>query len=242
MEGRPLHAMFTSRKSVPQHQAGGHRRAAEFKVPPIARPLTQEQRRHRALEEQRVRREERINAARNIDNMAFLSLGNDNEDEGYDNEEEEEDHGNNEQPDRLGSSTRKKHVKGTVDGLAQFRDMLQPTDAIGLASPSLVVHHRGLVARVDPSNPTTAPPPPKGKKPRKRKRKNKYADICMFAELLEVQASDGSLCMDTHDGLPHDIETGWVALGPIPAGKRCLAVTYASKTHQMSAQHNYFLV
>ena len=130
--------------------------------------------------------------------MAFLSLGNDNEDEGYDNEEEEEDHENKEHPDGLGSSIRKKHAKGTVDGLAQFRDMLQPTDAIGLASPSsLVVHHRGLVVRVDPSNPTAAPPPPKGKKPRKRKRKNKYADICMFAELLEVQVNDGSLCMDS---------------------------------------------
>lgn len=30
------------------------------------------------------------------------------------------------------------------------------------------------------------------------------------------------------DGIPDDIETGWVAVTPVPAGKRCLAITHAA--------------
>ena len=29
------------------------------------------------------------------------------------------------------------------------------------------------------------------------------------------------------DGIPSDIESGWVAVTPVPAGKRCLAITHA---------------
>ncbi|KAF8328459.1 uncharacterized protein EI90DRAFT_2926250 [Cantharellus anzutake] len=32
--------------------------------------------------------------------------------------------------------------------------------------------------------------------------------------------------------LPHNLETGWVALAPIPVGKRCLAVTYSGKDYR----------
>jgi snurportin-1 len=54
----------------------------------------------------------------------------------------------------------------------------------------------------------------------------------MYAELLEMQAdipweNDGRLG-DVHDGLPADLESGWIALAPVPAGKRCLVVTYQS--------------
>jgi snurportin-1 len=90
------------------------------------------------------------------------------------------------------------------------------------------------------NNDTTvaAPPESQGKKKRKRKRKvrgtegggppssapkpSKWADKCMYAELLEISpGGDTWAC-----GLPEDLETGWVAVGPVPAGKRCLAVTH----------------
>jgi len=46
----------------------------------------------------------------------------------------------------------------------------------------------------------------------------------MYAELLEMQEADQWASGD--DGLPGDLETGWVALAPIPVGKRCLAISY----------------
>lgn len=45
----------------------------------------------------------------------------------------------------------------------------------------------------------------------------------MYAELLEMNVDEawGDL-----DGLPDDLETGWVAVAPVPVGKRCLAVAH----------------
>ena len=80
-------------------------------------------------------------------------------------------------------------------------------------------------------------------KKRSKKRKNKrrtnkpskWADKCMYAELLEMVSDDmwsqGTLTGDEqhyNNGLPKDLETAFVALAPVPAGKRCLAVTYQS--------------
>jgi len=42
----------------------------------------------------------------------------------------------------------------------------------------------------------------------------------MYAEILELSSSSSG-----SDGVPSDLETGWIAL-PVPKGKRCLAVTY----------------
>jgi snurportin-1 len=69
------------------------------------------------------------------------------------------------------------------------------------------------------------------KKKSKNKRKtggsnakaSKWADKCMYAELLEMSVDES-----WNAGLPEDLETGWVAVGPVPAGKRCLAVTHQS--------------
>lgn len=70
---------------------------------------------------------------------------------------------------------------------------------------------------------------------------SKWADKCMYAELLEMSGdaswpntnNDGlesgehhNLDGETADGLPRDLATGWVAVGPVPVGKRCLAVTH----------------
>lgn len=81
--------------------------------------------------------------------------------------------------------------------------------------------------------------PKKKSKKRKNKRRtnkpSKWADKCMYAELLEMVSDDmwpqGTLTGDEqcyNNGLPKDLETAWVALAPVPAGKRCLAVTHQS--------------
>ncbi|XP_006463939.1 hypothetical protein AGABI2DRAFT_187358 [Agaricus bisporus var. bisporus H97] len=76
---------------------------------------------------------------------------------------------------------------------------------------------------------TSTPPKPKNRKRHKKKNKNKknskWADQCMYAELLEM--SEDNPWSDI-DGLPDNLESAWVALGPVPAGKRCLAVTHQS--------------
>ncbi|CAE6467941.1 unnamed protein product [Rhizoctonia solani] len=83
---------------------------------------------------------------------------------------------------------------------------------------------------------STAPPPakpakhkvasskgkPKSKRSKQRKA-TKWADKCMYAELLEMHDSDHPW----EDGLPKDLEREWVALAPIPKGKRCIAVSFA---------------
>jgi snurportin-1 len=102
-----------------------------------------------------------------------------------------------------------------------------------------------LDANMDAETPTNLTK----KKRKKRKAKNKtlkpskYADKCMYAELLEMRdepAWDGTwgsqaqeATPDTEsigggDGLPSDLETGFVAIAPVPAGKRCLVVSFQS--------------
>lgn len=60
---------------------------------------------------------------------------------------------------------------------------------------------------------------------KKNAKASKWADKCMYAELLEMR--DGfDISGDLRDGIPDDIESGWVAVAPVPVGKRCLAVTH----------------
>ncbi|CAL1709262.1 unnamed protein product [Somion occarium] len=66
----------------------------------------------------------------------------------------------------------------------------------------------------------------RGGKPRSTPQKpSKWADRCMYAELLEMPDESETF---HGDGVPDDLETGWVALAPVPTGKRCLAVTHAT--------------
>ena len=54
----------------------------------------------------------------------------------------------------------------------------------------------------------------------------------MYAELLEMKDSELWNSMievageGAQDGLPEDLQTGWVAVAPIPVGKRCLAISH----------------
>jgi snurportin-1 len=69
----------------------------------------------------------------------------------------------------------------------------------------------------------------KKKKRSKADKPNKWADSCMYAELLEMRDDDvWHLPGGVGDGLPEDLESGWVAVAPVPVGKRCLAVTHQS--------------
>ena len=70
------------------------------------------------------------------------------------------------------------------------------------------------------------------KKKKNKNKPNKWADKCMYAELLEMAAdapwSESPSNAEVNDGLPNDLESKWVAVGPVPVGKRCLAVTHQS--------------
>ncbi|EJD53848.1 hypothetical protein AURDEDRAFT_80476 [Auricularia subglabra TFB-10046 SS5] len=68
---------------------------------------------------------------------------------------------------------------------------------------------------------------PSDEKAPKKKKESRWANCCMYAELLELHRDDA---MDgtgdvTDDGIPKDLQEGWIALAPMPMGKRCLAVT-----------------
>jgi hypothetical protein len=54
----------------------------------------------------------------------------------------------------------------------------------------------------------------------KHKQPSKWANLAMYAEPLELDGM-GSV-------LPDDFSTAWIALAPIPRGKRCLLVAYKS--------------
>ena len=66
--------------------------------------------------------------------------------------------------------------------------------------------------------------------PSKSKKPAKWADKCMYAELLEMTEdttmSDFGISPD--DSIPDDIDSAWVAVTPVPTGKRCLAITHAA--------------
>lgn len=92
-------------------------------------------------------------------------------------------------------------------------------------------------ATTSPTTPTTTTTTTKKRRKKKGKNKNasKWADKCMYAELLEMSGDDP---WSDVDGLPEDLETGWVAVGPVPVGKRCLAVTHQSSGIAGAGKHS----
>lgn len=192
-----------------------------------------------------------MNAARNIDLLGSLSLG-----QGDDDDDEGD---GDEQPEVL------------HEGLGSFVSMLQPLSSSNPTSadarPISPGDDKGKGRRggkkkknkntwntntnASASTSTSTSNAYAGKaKPHSR-----FANVPMFAELLELRDDD----LDTWDVspeivmtqmnsngvqsgtggeayaehvehrrryLPADLETGWVALAPIPTGKRCLAVSH----------------
>ena len=122
------------------------------------------------------------------------------------------------------------------EGVASFASIIHSSTRSD-ASTSVTIYPSGLL---DPTDliPATIKPTKKSKFKKKQKKfKNtsdgpkasntKYADKCMYAELLEMPDSPSSSSW-ARDGLPEDLESGWVAVAPVPVGKRCLAVTHQS--------------
>ncbi|KAI0634977.1 hypothetical protein C8Q77DRAFT_1105097 [Trametes polyzona] len=212
-------------------------RKQAFKAPPSAvrdPSASQDVRRTRALEEQKRRRAERIDSSRQLDFFADLTLG--------PSDDEEDDAGNAQAGPEV-----------VREGISQFVSLLPPpiADAPPSSGPSLPQASPSESAQ--PASPEVSM---QTQAPRKKKRRgkgrapaptadvlrgnnqatssrgskrhvkaNKWADKCMYAELLEMK--DGfDASGDFRDGIPDDIETGWVAVTPIPVGKRCLAVTH----------------
>ncbi|KAJ6491384.1 hypothetical protein C8R47DRAFT_1122550 [Mycena vitilis] len=173
-------------------------RKATYKAAPTATTSmseSQELRRRKALEEQKRRRAQRVDSARQLDLFAGLNLGQ------SDDEEDPED-------------------PGVVRmGIAAYAPLLPP--------PSADVEAAASDTRMEATS--VSNPAPRKKKRRKPKSKKdnapnkKFADQCMYAELLEM--SEDNPWGASADGLPEDLETGWVAVAPVPVGKRCLAVT-----------------
>lgn len=133
--------------------------------------------------------------------------------------------------------------------------MLQPSSSsAGPRPPSPTNNRKGKGRRGGKQkndDPSASGFPNSGSNSKKSKQTPRFANVPMFAELLELREDDSEvwdvspeIAMTQsnfdHDGrtarveqlehrrryLPADLESGWVALAPIPAGKRCLAVSH----------------
>ncbi|KAF7979303.1 hypothetical protein HWV62_43022 [Athelia sp. TMB] len=108
------------------------------------------------------------------------------------------------------------------EGVASFASMVGPSNL-----PPDITPVRGLLEPKEIGKSKK-----KGKKKKRVKtdgaKPSKWADNCMYAELLEMRGDDTWNETGRGDGLPEDLETGWVAVAPVPVGKRCLAVTHQS--------------
>ena len=164
------------------------------------------------------RRAERFDSTRQLDLFADLTLG------PSDDERDEED-----------TTALADGPEIVREGIASFAPLLPPA----VASTSAVA--------VPQANTSESIPPEQendvqtnGKKRGKKKRKGKgrqsrataqnqkpgkWADKCMYAELLEMSNETNGF---QEDGIPDDLETGWVAVAPVPSGKRCMVITHAA--------------
>lgn len=136
-----------------------------------------------------------------------------------------------------------------LDAFAELNLGASDDDADEGAEDEPQVLREGLVKYVSLAGPSDQPATPaadthkteessqskkkrsKNKRKRTKAKATKWADKCMYAELLEMK-EEMSLwdkqAHDASDGLPSDLEGGWVAVAPVPTGKRCLAVTHQS--------------
>ncbi|KAG2143487.1 uncharacterized protein EDB93DRAFT_1155193 [Suillus bovinus] len=172
-----------------------------FKSPPTVftdKLISQEARRSKALEEQKRRRAQKFESSRQLDAFADLNLGNSDDDGDLEDEPE--------------------IIREGVSGFVQM--VSQPVETLSLSSDAH--NHETLHSGKR-----------RGKSRRKRikAKPSKWADKCMYAELLEMNEEAhlwDNQSADMVDGLPRDLEAAWVAVAPVPTGKRCLAVTQHS--------------
>ncbi|KXN80805.1 Snurportin-1 [Leucoagaricus sp. SymC.cos] len=188
-------------------------RKASFKLPPTTirdRLVSQEARRAKvSLNLWPQKRAQRFDSHRQLDLFADLSLG-----QSDDNDDDDGEDG-----DLTVDPT--SFTPGSIAAYASIVEPYQPPNAIsGTLKPFEATQNS-----VDSNISTKGKSKRRKKKKGKNKKPSKYADKCMYAELLEM--SEDNPWSDV-DGLPENLETAWVAVGPVPVGKRCLAVTHQS--------------
>ncbi|KAG5634173.1 hypothetical protein H0H81_003061, partial [Sphagnurus paluster] len=162
-----------------------------------------------ALEEQKRRRSQRVDSARHLDRFADLTLG----------ISEDEEEVAMDLPAAPGSVAKYASMLGQAVDPTMIENHVVAPLTIDQDDQGHLVEEQST--QVESNSLTSAKK--KKKKKNRGKRQNKWADRCMYAELLEMAVPRDD--WDAADGLPSDLETGWVAVGPVPVGKRCLAVT-----------------
>lgn len=158
------------------------------------------------LTKRKQRRAQHVDAARQLDRFAGLSLG-------VSSDEDE--------PELQQESIT---AFGMAENSPHPASLLLATDAEyppASRSPSPFVDENASAAKNR-----------KRRRKRGKKKPSDWANKCMYAELLEMREDtlytnswDNIGQAPLHDGIPDDLETAWVGLGPLPVGKRCLAVT-----------------
>ncbi|ETW75966.1 hypothetical protein HETIRDRAFT_330264 [Heterobasidion irregulare TC 32-1] len=192
-------------------------RKASYKQPPNSitdRMLSQNARRAKALGEQKRRRAQRIESERHIDLFADLTLGPSDDEVDI---------------KRRGHQSTADEDTIVREGVGQFATLLQPGPSVSAPEPHVEdIPDASMEVRKKQKKRkghTKAQPQPKVKKP------SPWADRCMYAELLEMKEMEPWVMASERgeghaDGLPDDLQTGWVAVAPVPVGKRCLAVSH----------------
>jgi len=109
------------------------------------------------------------------------------------------------------------------DGIAQLAPLLTSTEPNVTQVSSQEAHTESKGVSTSQSSKR------KGKRKKattrvSNKNTSPWANKCMYAELLEMQEAD--LWPGGEDGLPSNLQSGWVALAPVPVGKRCLAISH----------------
>ncbi|KAK1226833.1 hypothetical protein PQX77_010189 [Marasmius sp. AFHP31] len=193
-------------------------RKATFKLPPSQGASSQQARREKALEDQKRRRAQKFDLSRQLDGFADLNLA------GSDEEDEERN---------------QEGVRVVHSGLASFTSSFEATSPTQANKP--ITSPTALLESNQAAGPSNQ------RKKKKKKRSNRvggggnqqWADKCMYAELLEMHDIDTwSQSQGNYDGLPEDLETGWVAVGPVPLGKRCLAISRDSSGNGVGMLNN----
>ncbi|TFK20647.1 hypothetical protein FA15DRAFT_658917 [Coprinopsis marcescibilis] len=195
-------------------------RKSSYKLPSTVireRFITQEARRSKALEDQKRRRAQRIDSSRQLDLFANLNLNDDSEDDDI----AEEDAANVPPSGAIGPY---------VAMLKENDQSSETTSTYPQSNAATLAPTVDVTLEIEPE------PSQEHRRKRKKKKRNtnyskpsKWADQCMYAELLELGEGERLLeGGEEDDCLPKDLETGWVAVAPVPMGKRCLLVTHQS--------------
>ncbi|KAF9078143.1 hypothetical protein BDP27DRAFT_1413069 [Rhodocollybia butyracea] len=244
-------------------QGQNQSRQTQYKLPPstsslVSSSVSQTVRREKALEGQKRKRAAKFDLSR----FASLNLD-DSENEA---EDEPDDADGSVQPNDIdidiietdeqppSSLPHPDGIKVVHSGLASFAVSFKDdaTDELATTKEPTKKSKTSKLRTNKESEPKSKSKPKSSSKRKGKSRNSKsksnsnarWADKCMYAELLEMPGSDAldllesstmKFDVDTNvdmentlnllDPLPVDLHTSWVALAPVPIGKRCLAIT-----------------